>query len=361
MKRKPASRPRAAAAVLALALTLSLTGCGAANSAGAAADTTQSYSAESFTISEGTDAGAPLLDPGAVETGETARKIVYTADLDLESTRYDETREALLAAVEAQGGYLAASSQGGSAADQNRWASFTARIPAENYRAFLDAAGEAGNLRNLSEQAEDITSRYIDVEARLSALEAQRDRLNALADEAETTADLLEIEQQLGDVQYQIESYTQQRRQMDGAVQYSTVEISLEEVTTLTPETPAGFAGQIAQAFTGGWQAFRSVLTGLVLTMVYLWPLWIALAIVLVVLRVTRPARAARKARKEAARQKSRAARAGYAPGRPGPSAAESAAAKQTPAGTDKPESLTPAPDDAAGADGAPTPKYTKR
>ena len=217
MKRKNAVRT----AVLALALALSLAGCGGSiNSTAAAADSVQEYATESFAAGEGAEAaGAPLLDPAEIETGESARKIVYNADLQLESTRYDETREALLAAVEAQGGYLASSSQGGSAADQDRWASFTAKIPAENYRAFLDTAGEAGNLLNLSEQAEDITSSYIDVEARLSALEAQRDRLSALADEAETTADLLEIERQLGDVQYQIESYTQQRRQMDSAVQ----------------------------------------------------------------------------------------------------------------------------------------------
>lgn len=347
MKRKNAVRT----AVLTLALALSLAGCGGSiNSTTAAADSVQEYATESFAAGEGAEAaGAPLLDPAEIETGESARKIVYNADLQLESTRYDETREALLAAVEAQGGYLASSSQGGSAADQDRWASFTAKIPAENYRAFLDTAGEAGNLLNLSEQAEDITSSYIDVEARLSALEAQRDRLSALADEAETTADLLEIERQLGDVQYQIESYTQQRRQMDSAVQYSTVEISLQEVATLTPETPAGFAGQIAQAFTGGWQAFRSVLTGLVLTVVYLWPLWLALAAVLAVLRLTKPARAARKAQKQAARQASRAAAAGYAasaPAKPGQSAEGSA------------EAPAPHPDD---TDSTPAPKYTER
>ena len=144
-------------------------------------------------------------------------------------------------------------------------------------------------------------------------------------------------------MQYQIESYTQQRRQMDSAVQYSTVEISLQEVATLTPETPAGFAGQIAQAFTGGWQAFRSVLTGLVLTVVYLWPLWLALAAVLAVLRLTKPARAARKAQKQAARQASRAAAAGYASAKPGQDAAEAPA---------------PPPDD---TESTPAPKYTER
>ena len=50
----------------------------------------------------------------------------------------------------------------------------------------------------------------------------------------ETTADLLEFESQLSDVQYQLESYTCQLRSMDQQVSYSTVDIYLREVATLT-------------------------------------------------------------------------------------------------------------------------------
>ena len=94
--------------------------------------------------------------------------------------------------------------QGGSKDSGSRYTYYTARIPAENYRSFLTAAGEAGNVTSLNESAQDITAEYVDVEARLKALNDQRDRLNALADKAETTADLLEIESQLSDVQYQL-------------------------------------------------------------------------------------------------------------------------------------------------------------
>lgn len=107
------------------------------------------------------------------------------------------------------------------------------------------------------------------MQARLSALEAQRDRLNALADQAETTADLLEIESQLSDVQYQLENYTRQLRSMDQQVSYSTVDIYLREVATLTP-TGVTFGERIADAFGGGWDAFVGFLQGLVIALVYL-------------------------------------------------------------------------------------------
>ena len=160
------------------------------------------------------------------------------------------------------------------------------RVPVGSYRAFLAAVGDAGSVLNISESAENITSSYIDVQARLSALEAQRDRLNALADQAETTADLLEIESQLSDVQYQLENYTRQLRSMDQQVSYSTVDIYLREVATLTP-TGVTFGERIADAFGGGWDAFVGFLQGLVIALVYLWPvLLIAVAVVFILRKV---------------------------------------------------------------------------
>ena len=158
------------------------------------------------------------------------------------------------------------------------------RVPVGSYRAFLATVGDAGSVLNISESAENITSSYIDVQARLSALEAQRDRLNALADQAETTADLLEIESQLSDVQYQLENYTRQLRSMDQQVSYSTVDIYLREVATLTP-TGVTFGERIADAFGGGWDAFVGFLQGLVIALVYLWPVLLIAVVVVFILR----------------------------------------------------------------------------
>ena len=309
MKRTPLSA-RLAAALTALALVLTLSACGASGG-NAAADVSESTTAAvapeenltngSTTDSAGEGAGTVTLDPNS--TSETARKIIYTASLELEATDFDAARTALMDAVEAQGGYLEHSSQNGSAEDQNRSLSCTARVPAENYRAFLEAAAKAGSQRYLSEDANDITAGYVDVQARLAALENQRDRLNALAATAETTADLLEIESQLSDVQYEIESYTRQLRAMDDQVSYSTVDINLYEVATLTPVTPVTFGEKIGRAFGDGWEVFVDCIQGLVLAVVYMWPLVILAVAVVIVLLVTRPARRARRQAKAAAKQ----------------------------------------------------------
>lgn len=271
---------RLAGLLLAAVMAIGLTGCGS-KSSGASTETTMDYSTDASAPQESTNSGtsAPLISPEA--TAESSRKIVYTASVELESTDYDTTQQAILDAVAAAGGYLQSSYQYGSAQDADRSAQYSVRVPVENYSSLLTSIGETGNVLSQSESTDDITASYIDVEARLSALEAQRDRLNQLADQAETTADLLEIESQLSDVQYQIESYTGQLRAMQNQVTYSTVDIYLSEVATLTP-TGVTFADRLAEAFFGGWQAFVSLVQNVFLAVVYLLPLLIVAAVIIV-------------------------------------------------------------------------------
>lgn len=304
------------------ALALSLAACGSTSrstySAAVSNDTAalssqdagdyEYYSAESAAPGEGSsfssdDLTSSMLDPSTVES---SRKIVYNASVRMETTDYDTTRAALQEAVTAANGYLESTDQGGSKDSGSRYTYYTARIPAENYRSFLTAAGEAGNVTSLNESAQDITVEYVDVEARLKALNDQRDRLNALADKAETTADLLEIESQLSDVQYQLESYTGQMRLMDNQVRYSTVDIFLQEVRVLTP-TATTFGEKFVEAVTSGWRGFVDGAEDFILVVVYLWPV---VLIVLAILLVARPALKRRKARRAEKKQAKLAAKA---------------------------------------------------
>ena len=271
------------AAVLAMTL---LAGCGSISSKDGGYYATEAAAQESYNYDSaagGTDSSLMPANAAEAATDETAQKIIYNASLSMESTDFDAARETLMAAVESNEAWMESASVYGTEKDHDRSADYTVRVPVDNYRAFLAAVGEAGSVRNVSENAENITSSYIDVQARLTALEAQRTRLNELADQAETTADLLEIESQLSDVQYQLENYTRQLRNMDQQVSYSTVDINLQEVATLTP-TGVTFTERIADAFGGGWDAFVGFVQGLVIALVYLWPVVLIVIAVLAAL-----------------------------------------------------------------------------
>ena len=69
-------------------------------------------------------------------------KIIYTANLSLESKDYDAARAALDAALAEAGGYLESSSEYSDAGD-SRSVSLTYRVPQQNYENFLAAVAEA--------------------------------------------------------------------------------------------------------------------------------------------------------------------------------------------------------------------------
>ena len=274
---------RVSAALLAAVLLAGCGSIGSKNGDGGYYSVNEAASADAAYDSAAGAANSSIVPEELPDsTDETAQKIIYNADINMESTDFDASRDTLLAAVDDCGAWMEYSSLSGDAKDHDRYAYYTVRVPVENYRTFLAAVGEAGSVLDLSETAENITSSYIDVQARLSALEAQRDRL---ADQAETTADLLEIESQLSDVQYQLENYTRQLKNMDQQVSYSTVDIRLSEVATLTP-TGTTFGERVVDAFADGWRGFVVFLQGFVLAVIYLWPVLLVVGII-VALAVT--------------------------------------------------------------------------
>lgn len=223
-----------------------LAGCGASSASntamaeidkGAAAD----YESAAGASSWGGDTTEGMTDEGTLLASDPARKIIYTADLSLESTEFDSASSALLDALAQAGGYVQSSESGGST-EYGRWIHWSLRVPADQYRSFLTAAENSASRTSLSESTEDVTADYVDVEARLNSLEAQRQRLEELRAQAANLEDLLAIENQLTQVQYQIESYTGQKRVLDDQITYSTVNVYLDEVKVLSPPPPTSAA-----------------------------------------------------------------------------------------------------------------------
>ena len=216
-----------------------------------------------------TEAAAPAVD---------SAKIIYTANLTLESKDYEAARSALDSALAEAGGYLESSSEYSDAGD-SRSVSLTYRVPQQNYENFLAAVAEAGNVTYKNQQADDVTAQYLDVETRLENLKAQRTRLQQLQQQADNLSDLLEIESSLTDVQSQIESWQSQMDWYSDQVEQCTVYVSLSEVSTYSPPSE-GFGSRIASAFADGWQNFVDGVQQLAVTLAGAWPVVVIAAAV---------------------------------------------------------------------------------
>ena len=255
---------------------MSRSGSGAVSYAMAGAPEVASYALDSTNSAD--SGSAAVLTSGQLERsaeGSTAQsaqsaKIIYTANLTLESKDYDAARAALDEALADADGYMESSNES-TYTGSSRSLSLTLRVPQEHYASFLAAAAQAGNLVNRSEQAEDVTSQYVDLEARLANLKAQRTRLQELQASADNLSDLLEIESSLSDVQYQLESYQSQLDWYSDQVECCTVYISLDEVQTYTP-VDESFASRLRNALLDGWANFTGGVQNLAVIIVGCWP-----------------------------------------------------------------------------------------
>lgn len=248
-------------------------------SAPAVADDTMN---ESSAAAGGADTGTAVLTSGELESaGESAHaaessKIIYTANLTLESKDYDAARAALDAALAEAGGYMESSDEYANSGSR-RSLSLTLRVPQENYESFLAAVAATGNVTYKSQQADDVTTQYMDVETRLANLEAQRTRLQELQAQADNLSDLLQIETSLTDVQSQIESWQSQLDWYSNQVQQCTVYVNLNEVQNYTP-TDESFLGSVGAAFAQGWSNFVNGLQQLAVWLAGAWPVVLVVA-----------------------------------------------------------------------------------
>ena len=220
---------------------------------------------------------ADLLTSGNVEGENSASgtvdsaKIIYTAYLSIETKDFDGARQQLDETLDSMDGYMESSNEYTDSTDNTRTLSLTLRVPESAYSAFLTSAEAAGSVLSRSESADDVTTQYLDIEARLDNLTAQRTRLQELQASADALSDLLQIESSLSDVQYQIESYQSQLNWYANQVQYCTVNITLNEVETLT-STGSSFGARLADAFRNGWSNFTAGVQTVLVFLIGAWP-----------------------------------------------------------------------------------------
>ena len=290
---------RWAAAMLAVWMVLALAGCGA--STGAAAEATASVSmadsAGGYGMSNGTAMPAAVEEAAETDAGEAGdsgtiqeRKMIHRAELELETTDFDQAVADLADLTERMGGYYESSTVADRGSDY-RWANYTIRVPADQYSAFLDQAGTLCHETWRNTTQDDVSEAYYDVQGRLTTQRVKLERLQALLEQAENMEDIITIESAISETQESIDRLSGSLQHYDSMVDYATVYINLNEVYQLSTvqQTPAGFAQRLGNAFDGGWRGFLTGMESLVVALAYGW-MWILLlaVIVAVVIRLGR-------------------------------------------------------------------------
>lgn len=224
----------------------------------------------------------------AVPTQSTARKLIRTINLQVETTEFDALLDQLNQKVIALGGYVEQSDVSGSSISASegarRYASMTVRVPSNHLEEFVTDVDAKGNITNRSENTQDVTLQYSDVESRKKTLAVEQDRLWDLLAKADSVDAVIALESRLSEIRYQLESLESQLRTYDNQIDYSTVYLYIDEVKVFTPTTPDSIASRIQKGFTRNLADVSDGLVNLFIWLISSIPAIIAAAIIIVVI-----------------------------------------------------------------------------
>ncbi len=314
--------------ILALFLMLSLCACGASASRSEAKAAGVSYMAAdeaawpaeepmaeasmAYDSANGlSPAGAPQAS-GDTESAAARKpdKIIYSANVQVETTAFEESLAKLDALVEEYGGWVESSSLNGSnyadksrGAVSRRSASYTLRIPSDRFQELMSSLSDLGNIPYSHIYTENVTAQYYDVQARLTAYTAQEQRLLEMMELAESVEDVIILEDRLTEVRYQIERLQTSLNNWDRQVSYSTVYLDLSEVQEYTPEPQVqpSFGEKLLGALKDGLHSLGGFFEDLLFGLTEALPaLLLILALALIPFLLLRKAWKKRKARKAA-------------------------------------------------------------
>lgn len=230
---------------------------------------------------------SPEGDYGGIDNGSNIpanAKMIYTADLELETKEFDDAAQAISDTVKEMGGYFESRSinQGGYYRSMN----CTIRVPAANFSAFLEQAGEAAHVTSRHEYSDNVSEAYYDQEARLTTQRTKLERLQELLSRAENMEDIITLESAISETELQIEYLTGSLRQYDSLINYSTVNLYLREVYRLSTdeEVPVTFGQRFGTAFSVGFQRGVDGLEDFAISVARNWMTLLILAAVIVVI-----------------------------------------------------------------------------
>lgn len=209
-------------------------------------------------------------------------KVITTINLGFETEGFDEFTSDLEESIAENDGYIEYSDiwYGGSSRAYRR-GEYVIRIPQENTHKFKDNINEIGNLLNESTNRQDVTSQYKDTESRLRVLETREERILELLESADVMTDIIELNRELSNIIYEKEQLTSQLMALDDKIDYSTINLNVEEVERYsnTEDMDTGLGTRIKHAFEDSLHFFYTSMESLVVLFVYLIPFLLILLI----------------------------------------------------------------------------------
>jgi hypothetical protein len=224
-------------------------------------------------------AGAPLPQ------GIGAPRVIKTAAIEIEvpKGRFDAAFSKMPTIAAGLGGFVSSSTSSQAAETgedgEHRQAagSVVLRVPADQFDTARTQLIALGDLRSQQLKGDDVSAQLTDLDARLRNLRSQEEAIRLLMTKTKTIGETIEVQRQLSGVREQIEQLSAEQARLGDAVAMSTLTLTLAEPGAVAKTE--GEPSPLGQAFSRAFDGAQDVLAGVIVTLGYLVPLALLLAL----------------------------------------------------------------------------------
>ena len=218
--------------------------------------------------------GRSIPAPPPAPNPDWDKKIIKTADLNLEVKNFGVFTRRLHQVVKETGGYIAQEEQTQSPAEISN--SVTIRVPVAGFDdVLLRLPADSDKLVDKKIASQDVTMEWVDSKSRLETKKEVRDRYLELLRQAHSMKDILAVQNEINDIQEDMDQASGRIAWLGHSAAYSTINLKFYQV--LAPgaptETSPGFFHRLSEALGDGWDGLSVFVIGLF----RLWPMLIGL------------------------------------------------------------------------------------
>ena len=161
------------------------------------------------------------------------RRIIRTADINLETTDMTDTRSQLRQLVEDMGGFIEQASLRQAPAhsmterDYTLHGTYVLRVPVAQFDRVSELIGQLGLVTHQSLSSRDVTAQFYDTQRRLTLREQEYTRLTHMREHAANLEEILDLEHRISQARLAVERYSRQAQAIDHAAAFATITVHL--------------------------------------------------------------------------------------------------------------------------------------
>ena len=208
--------------------------------------------------------------PSDVYVPPAERKIILTANMNVEVKNAFTTKDEAIKIVKSKGGWVEGQNLVRNEYTDAALFTLTFKVPPEKFEETVEELSKLGKERSRQITSEDVTLRHADLEARISNSRAYEVRLIELAKMAGSIDDLLQVEREISSVREQIETMTAELRGLTELETYSTINLTLSEPQ---PGRSWVFLRDVGKMFSGGFAALVKIIIYIAIVLIILIPI----------------------------------------------------------------------------------------